>query len=99
MISDSLIYIINVFAYLFFWVVVLRVVLSWLIGFNVVNGYSPYVRTFQQFSDRVTEPFLGPIRRALPDLGGLDISPLILLVGLEVVRRLLVGLLSGQPLF
>ena len=99
MISDSLIYLVNVFAYLFFWIVVLRVVLSWLIGFNVVNGYNPYVRMFQRFSDSVTEPLLGPIRRALPDLGGLDISPLLLLIALEVVRRLLVGLLSGQPLF
>jgi YggT family protein len=99
MISDSLIYLVNAFAYLFFWVVVLRVVLSWLIGFNVVNGYNPYVRMFQRFADSATEPLLGPIRRALPDLGGLDISPLILLIALEVVRRLLVGLLLGQPLF
>lgn len=99
MITGILIYLIDLIATLFFWVIVLRVVLSWLIGFNVVNGYNQYVRMFARFADSVTEPFLRPIRNALPDLGGLDISPLILLVIVEVLRRLLIGLLVGQPLF
>src|SRR5262245_59580590 len=99
MIREILIELINLFAYLMFWIVVLGVVMSWLIGFNVVNAYNPYVRMFQRFTTRVTEPFLRPIRRALPDLGGLDISPLIFLIALEIVRRLLTGLLEGKSLF
>jgi len=99
MIREVLIKIIELVAYFFFWVVVLRVVLSWLIAFNVVNGYNQYVRMFARFADSVTEPFLRPIRKALPDLGGIDISPLIFLVALQLLAMFLVGILSGQPIF
>jgi YggT family protein len=90
---DALIYIINSLAYLYFWVVVIMVVMSWLVAFNVVNPYNPFARTVQTFCYRATEPLLAPIRRILPDLGGLDISPILLLIAVEAVRRLLVSLL------
>ena len=99
MIRDMLIYLIDLIATAFIWIIILGVVMSWLIGFNVINGHNPYVRMFQRFADRVTEPFLGPIRRALPDLGGLDISPMILLVAIYLTEWFLIGLLQGKPLF
>jgi YggT family protein len=99
MIRAMLIYLIDLIATVFIWIIILRVVMSWLIGFNVINGYNEYVRMFLRFSDRVTEPFLKPIRRALPDLGGLDISPMILLIAIYLIEWFLVGLLRGDPLF
>ena len=99
LIANTLILLIYYVTEAFVWVIILRIVLSWLISFNVVNGYTQYVRMFARFADRVTEPLLRPIRKALPDLGGLDISPMILLVAVWVIRYFLINLIAGQPLF
>lgn len=68
---------------LYFWVILASVVLSWLVAFNVVNRTNPYVRQIGQALQRLTEPLLKPIRRFLPDLGGIDLSPIVLLIGLQ----------------
>ena len=59
------------------------VIMSWLVAFGIVNRSNPYVRQVGQVLERLTEPLLRPIRRFLPDLGGIDISPIILLIGLQ----------------
>jgi YggT family protein len=64
-------------------------VLSWLIAFNVVNPYNPTVRTIGEVLHRLTEPLLRPIRSVLPNLGGLDISPVILILLLLFLERLI----------
>jgi len=71
---------------LYFWVILATVVLSWLVAFNVINGSNPYVRQFGHALRRLTEPLLGPIRRMLPDLGAIDVSPIVLLLLLQFVR-------------
>ena len=68
---------------IYFWVILATVILSWLVAFNVVNRSNPYVRQIGYALERLTEPLLKPIRRFLPDLGGIDISPIILLLGLQ----------------
>ena len=65
---------------LYTYVVIASVILSWLLAFNVINGYNPFVRSLWNGLRAVTEPVLAPIRRMLPDLGGIDISPVILLL-------------------
>jgi YggT family protein len=75
---------------IYFYVILASVILSWLIGFNVINGSNPYVRQIGYALHRLTEPLLGPIRRRLPDLGGIDISPIVLLLGLQFVKYLIV---------
>lgn len=75
---------------IYFWVILITVIMSWLIGFNVINGSNPYVRQISYALHRVTEPLLGPIRRMLPDLGGIDISPIILLLALQFLRYLII---------
>ena len=67
---------------LYMWVVVIGVVLSWLVTFNVINTSNKFVYMIGDFCHRATEPILGPIRRRLPNLGGLDISPLVVILGL-----------------
>ncbi len=75
---------------LYFYVILASIIMSWLIGFNVINGSNPYVRQIGYALHRLTEPLLGPIRRLLPDLGGIDISPIFLLLGLQFLQYLIV---------
>ena len=75
---------------LYWWVIIAGVVLSWLMAFNVVNAYNPFVRSLWGALNAVTEPLLRPIRRILPDLGGIDLSPIVLLLGLHFVRAVII---------
>jgi YggT family protein len=71
---------------LYIWVVIIGAILSWLIAFDVVNRRNRAVYTIADSLYRLTEPALRPIRKVLPDLGGLDISPVILILGLIFIR-------------
>jgi YggT family protein len=75
---------------LYEYVVVATVIMSWLIGFNVVNIRNDVVRSIWTMLNALTEPLLAPIRRVLPSLGSIDISPIILFLGIEFVKRVLV---------
>ncbi len=74
---------------IYVWLLIGQAVLSWLVAFGIVNRYNRVVATIGDFLWRVTEPLLRPIRRVLPDLGGIDISPVILILLLWFVRNLL----------
>jgi YggT family protein len=74
---------------LYTWVLIGSAVFSWLYAFNVVNSRNQFVASVGNFLFRVTEPALRPIRRYLPDLGGIDISPIVLLVAIFFIRELL----------
>ncbi|HXG78439.1 MAG TPA: YggT family protein [Methyloceanibacter sp.] len=71
---------------LYIWVVIAGAILSWLIAFNVVNTQNRFVYTVADMLYRVTEPALRPIRRIIPNLGGIDISPVILILMLLFIR-------------
>ena len=71
---------------LYIWVIIIAAVLSWLIGFEVVNRRNRAVYVIADTFNRLTEPALRPIRRRLPDMGGLDISPIVLIIGLWFVQ-------------
>ena len=73
------------------WVIIIQVVLSWLFVFNVLNTSSHGVRTLAVAIDRITAPLYRPIRRLLPDFGGLDFSPLVVLILIQVLQKLLSG--------
>lgn len=71
----------------FLWIVVLvNVILSWLISFNVVNLHNQFVAAIWRLATAITEPFLGPLRRVIPPLGGIDFSPLVLLLIISFLR-------------
>lgn len=87
---------------LYIWVIIIGAVLSWLVAFNVVNQHNRFVYMVGDFTYRLTEPALRPIRRVLPSFGGIDISPILLILLLIVVQKVLAGLygsvvLGGQP--
>ena len=73
------------------WIIIIQVVLSWLFVLNVLNTSSHGVRTFAVAIDRLTAPIYRPIRRIMPDFGGIDFSPLVILVLIQVIKRLLSG--------
>jgi YggT family protein len=74
------------------WVIIIQAVLSWLVAFNVVNTQSNFVATLLNGLDRVTAPLYRPIRRLLPDFGGIDFSPIVLILAIQVLRKLVEGL-------
>jgi YggT family protein len=74
---------------LYIWVVIISAVLSWLIAFNVVNTSNRFVYSVSDFLYRATEPALRRIRRILPDLGGIDLSPIALILGLIFLQMVL----------
>ena len=76
---------------LYQWVVIAGVIFSWLIAFNVINPHNDFVRAIWQGLIALTELLLRPIRRFLPDMGGLDISPIILLLACLLVQNLIYG--------
>ncbi len=71
---------------LYIWVLIISAILSWLIAFNVVNTRNRFVYTVMDVTYRITEPALRPIRRWLPNTGGMDFSPLVLIFGLWFVQ-------------
>ena len=74
------------------WIIIIQAVLSWLVAFNVINTQSDFMRSFLGALDRITEPLYRPIRKILPDFGGIDFSPLVVLLIIGVIDRLLRGL-------
>ena len=75
---------------IYWWLIIASAIFSWLFAFNVINSRNQVVAMIGDFLYRVTEPALRPIRRILPDLGGIDISPIILLLILFFVRQLII---------
>jgi YggT family protein len=77
------------------WIIIIQVILSWLLAFNVLNVSSGGVRAFVLALDRITAPLYRPVRRMLPDFGGIDFSPLVILILIQVVRKLLAGVATS----
>jgi len=75
---------------LYIWLLIASAVLSWLVAFNVVNTRNPVVSTVGQFLYGITEPALRPIRNIMPNLGGIDISPVILILLIILIERIII---------
>ena len=86
---NPIIYLVELVIEILTWIVIAGAIMSWLVAFGVVNISNKFIRMVVDVLYRLTEPVLRPIRRILPNLGGVDISPVILLLGLFFVRSLL----------
>lgn len=75
--------IINIYTF----ILLVWVILSWLISFNIVNRHQPFVYRVNDVLNRLVEPVLRPIRRVLPDLGGVDVSPIVLILLMQFIER------------
>ncbi len=66
------------------WIIIVQAIMSWLIGFNVINTHNEFVRSVWTTLDKITEPVYRPIRRIMPDFGALDLSPIVVLVLIQI---------------
>lgn len=76
---------------LYVWVLIISAILSWLIAFDVINTRNRFVYTVADMLYRLTEPVLRPVRNALPNLGGIDVSPIILILLIFFIQRLMMN--------
>ncbi|HEV2000933.1 MAG TPA: YggT family protein [Xanthobacteraceae bacterium] len=86
---NPFLWLVHVIITLYIWILIAAAVLSWLVAFNVVNRLNPTVRMIGDTLYRLTEPLLRPIRNLLPSLGGLDVSPVILILALLFLERVI----------
>ena len=74
------------------WIIIAQVIISWLVAFNVINTQTGFVRTLLDVLDRITAPLYRPIRKIMPDFGGIDFSPIVLILAISILRKLNAGL-------
>lgn len=80
---------------IFIWILIANAVMSWLVAFNVIDPNNSIVRQIGYFLWRITEPVLAPVRKILPSLGGIDLSPIVVIIALYFIRnRVLVDILG-----
>jgi YggT family protein len=84
---DVVLIILNLYTY----VIIAAVIASWLVGFGVINSYNQFARSVLRMLHALTEPVFGPIRRIVPPIGGLDLSPMIALLLIIFLQRWIVG--------
>lgn len=87
---EALILLLNSVINIYIWVVLGSVILSWLVAFNVVNTHNRFVFVVGDVLHKLTEPVLAPIRRLIPNIGGIDLSPLVLILLLMFLQNLVV---------
>ena len=86
----SILYVILLVLDLYIWLLIAAAVLSWLVAFNVVNSRNQFVAMLGDFIYRVTEPVLRPIRNMLPSLGGIDVSPVVVILIIILINDIIV---------
>ncbi|MED5304895.1 MAG: YggT family protein [Pseudomonadota bacterium] len=91
---NALIILIDQIVNLYIWTMLAYIVITWLIAFRIINPWQPIVRMAMDFLGRIHEPLMGRVRRFLPNLGGIDLSPIILLLAVQFLRNLIIGFLA-----
>ena len=95
---NSVLSLFNDIVNLYIWVLVINAILSWLVAFNILNIGNRFVYSVLEVSYKLTNPALNLIRRYLPNLGSIDISPVILILGLNFLRNFIIEILTSAPL-
>ncbi len=78
---------------IYIWVMIAGIAMSWLMAFNVLNARNKYVEMVFNILNRFIEPVLEPVRRFIPPIGGIDISPIVILIGFQIIESFLISLL------
>ena len=86
----SILYVILLVLDLYIWILIAAAILSWLVAFNVVNSRNHFVAMVGDFLYRITEPVLRPLRNLLPNLGGLDLSPVVVILIIILIKDIIV---------
>ncbi len=85
--------ILSILLNILWWIIIVQAVMSWLLAFNVINTHNEFVRQLWLVLERITEPLYRPIRRIMPDFGGIDLTPMVVLILLIIVRGPVMGYL------
>ena len=85
-----LLQIVDLLLWIVMWIIVIQAIMSWLVAFNVINTYNDFVRQTLYALDRMTEPLYRPIRRIMPDFGALDLSPMVVLLIVYILRNIII---------
>ncbi len=75
-----------------FWIIILQVILSWLIVFGVINVRNPYAAKFVLLLEKITDPVYRPLRKLIPPIAGIDLTPIIIILAIEILKRLVLGI-------
>jgi YggT family protein len=89
-----LIQIANILLTVAWWFIIIQAILSWLIAFNVINTSNPFVAQLWTTLERITEPVYRPFRRIMPDFGGLDLTPMLVLILIMIIQGPVLGYLA-----
>ena len=93
MIGQLLIFALTVYT----WIIIGGVIISWLIAFEVINVRNPQAANLVRLIDRVTEPVYRPVRKYVPPIGGIDISPIVIIFGIYILQQLIARLFFANP--
>jgi YggT family protein len=93
--GSFLYFIVNTLLGLLVWAIILNALLSWLVAFDVINLRNRFIYNVARFLDAVTRPVLSPVQRVIPPLGGVDISPIIVLLVLQGFRMYILPMIFG----
>lgn len=96
---QAILWLINTVLELFIWVIIIGAVMSWLVAFEVVNTRNRFVAMVLDFTYRLTEPAMRPIRQVIPAISGIDLSPVILVLGILFLQRLLYGFMGSALVY
>jgi YggT family protein len=88
---DPLIQVVVIALDLYIWAIIISAIMSWLVHFGVVNPSNQFIRMIGEFLWRITEPALRPLRRIIPNLGGIDVTPVILILLIFFIQRVLIN--------
>jgi YggT family protein len=78
------------------WIIIVQAILSWLVAFNVINTYNDFVRQLLYALDRITEPLYRPVRKIMPDFGALDLSPMVVLLIIYILRNIILPSIASS---
>jgi YggT family protein len=87
--------ILQLLLYILMWIIIIQAIISWLVAFNVINTYNDFVRQMLYALDRITEPLYRPIRKIMPDFGALDLSPMVVLLIIYILRQIILPTAFG----
>ncbi len=87
--------IISILLNVLWWIIIVQAIMSWLIAFNVINTHNDFVRSILIALDRLTQPLYRPIRRIMPDLGALDLSPMVVLLIIIILQQAILPAVFG----
>lgn len=77
---------------IYFWIILISVISSWLIAFEVINTRNPQAANLMRLLNKITEPVFAPLRKFIPSIGGIDITPIIVIFGIQILKNIVARL-------